>query len=113
MLGHRIPADSFAMTAPAFTHHDPSVWPDPERFDPERFADHRREDKVHRYAWHPFGGGVHKCLGMHFGGAEIKTVMHHLLTRFEWRVDPAYTCPLDYTSLPFPSDGQPVDLQPR
>lgn len=113
VLGHRIPAGTLAMTAPVFTHHCPEVWPDAQRFDPERFADERREDKVHRYAWHPFGGGVHKCMGMHFGGAEITTVMAHLLTRFEWRVDPGYTCPVDYTSLPVPADGQPVDLRRR
>ena len=61
----------------------------------------------------PFGGGVHKCLGMHFAGAEIKTVMHHLLRRFDWQVSPGYVAPLNYTSLPFPSDGQPVDLYHR
>jgi cytochrome P450 len=112
-LGHRIPRGTMVMTSPAFTHHDPSLWPDPARFDPERFAPQRREDKVHRYAWHPFGGGVHKCLGMHFAGAEITTVMAHLLRRYTWSVDPDYVCPLDYTSLPFPSDGQPVDLRPH
>ena len=113
VLGHRIPAGSLVMTAPVFTHHSAEVWHDPETFDPERFSPERREDKVHRYAWHPFGGGVHKCLGMHFGGAEVLTVMTHLLRRFEWRVDPAYVCPIDYTSLPFPSDGLPVDLLSR
>ncbi len=113
VLGHRIPAGSYVMTAPLFTHHSPEVWPDPERFDPGRFSPERREDKVHRYAWHPFGGGVHKCLGLHFGGAEVVTVMSHLLRRFEWRLDPAYTCPIDYTSLPFPSDGLPLDLRTR
>ncbi len=113
VLGMRIPAGSMCMTAPAFVHHDPALWPDPERFDPERFSDERREDKVHRAAWQPFGGGVHKCLGLHFGGAEVKTVLHQLLTRFEWSVDPAYTCPLDHHSLPFPKDGQPVDLRLR
>lgn len=113
VLGHRIPANTFSMLAPHFTHHSPEVWADPERFDPERFSPERREDKAHRYAWHPFGGGVHKCLGMHFGGAEVKTVMAHLLRRFEWRVEPGYTCPLVWTSLPYPGDGQPVDLRPR
>jgi cytochrome P450 len=113
VLGYRIPAGSFVMTAPVFTHHSPEVWRDPERFDPERFSPERREDKAHRYAWHPFGGGVHKCLGMHFGGAEVLTVMSHLLRRFTWSVDPGYVCPIDYTSLPYPSDGLPVDLAPR
>jgi cytochrome P450 len=111
VLGHRILAGSLVMTAPIFTHHSAEVWPAPERFDPERFAEGRREDKVHRYAWHPFGGGVHKCLGLHFAGAEVITVMSHLLRRFEWRVDPAYVCPIDYTSLPYPADGMPVDLK--
>uniref|UniRef100_UPI0009DB184D cytochrome P450 n=1 Tax=Rhodococcus sp. R1101 TaxID=1170698 RepID=UPI0009DB184D len=94
-------------------HHMAEYWPEPERFDPERFADHRREDKVHRYAWEPFGGGVHKCLGMHFAGAEVTAIVHQLLLRFEWYVDPGYVAPLDFTSLPFPSDGQPVDLRLR
>lgn len=111
--GHFIPAGTYAAVAPHFTHHMPQYWPEPERFDPERFAEHRREDKVHRYAWEPFGGGVHKCLGMHFAGAEIKAIMHHLLLRFDWHVDPGYVAPLNFTSLPFPSDGQPVDLRSR
>lgn len=108
--GHFVPAGTYAAVVPHFTHHMPQYWPEPERFDPERFAEHRREDKVHRYAWEPFGGGVHKCLGMHFAGAEIKAIMHHLLLRFDWHVDPKYVAPLNFTSLPFPSDGQPVDL---
>lgn len=113
VLGFTVPEGSLCMTAPIHTHHSPDVWPEPSRFDPGRFAPERREDKVHRYAWHPFGGGVHKCLGLHFGGAEVLTVMSHLLRRFEWEVPSDYACPLDYTSLPFPSDGQPVDLRLR
>ncbi|MFE5874513.1 cytochrome P450 [Rhodococcus sp. NPDC056506] len=111
--GHFVPAGTYVSVAPHFTHHMAQYWPDPERFDPERFAENRREDKVHRYAWEPFGGGVHKCLGMHFAGAEIKAIMHHLLLRFDWNVDADYVAPLDFTSLPFPSDGQPVDLRRR
>lgn len=111
--GHFVPAGTYVSVAPHFTHHMAQYWPDPERFDPERFAENRREDKVHRYAWEPFGGGVHKCLGMHFAGAEIKAIMHHLLMRFDWNVDADYVAPLDFTSLPFPSDGQPVDLRRR
>jgi len=111
--GHFVPAGTYASVAPHFTHHMAEYWPEPERFDPERFADHRREDKVHRYAWEPFGGGVHKCLGMHFAGVEVKAIVHQLLLRFEWHVDPGYLAPLDFTSLPFPSDGQPVDLRLR
>ena len=67
---------------------------------------------MHRYAWEPFGGGVHKCLGMDFAGAEVKLIVHQLLRRFDWSVDAGYGDPLNYHSLPFPADGQPVDLSP-
>lgn len=112
VLGHFIPAGTMASITPHFTHHLAEYWPDPERFDPGRFAENRREDRVHRYAWQPFGGGAHKCIGMHFSVAEVKAVMHHLLLRFDWSVDPNYRAPLDYTALPFPKDGQPIDLRP-
>ncbi|MGA8988451.1 cytochrome P450 [Aeromicrobium sp.] len=110
VLGHHIPADRLVAVMVHLSHHMEELWPEPERFDPERFAEHRREDKVHRHAWEPFGGGVHKCLGMFFAGAEVKTVMVHLLRRFTWTVDPDYRPPMNYHSLPFPKDGQPISL---
>ncbi|MGZ5410026.1 MAG: cytochrome P450, partial [Aeromicrobium sp.] len=79
----------------------------------ERFSAERREDKSHRYAWEPFGGGVHKCLGMFFAGAEVKTIMHQLLRDFTWSVDPDYRVSMNYHSLPFPDDGQPINLARR
>jgi cytochrome P450 len=110
VLGHHIPANRLIAVMPHLSHHMEELWPNPEEFDPERFADDRREDKVHRYAWEPFGGGVHKCLGMFFAGAEVTTIMHHLLRRYSWTVDPDYRAPMNYHSLPFPKDGQPVHL---
>lgn len=111
VLGHHIPKGSFVFVAPDFVHHMPELWPEPERFDPERFAEHRREDKVHRHAWIPFGAGVHKCIGMHFAGVQVKAVMHQLLLRYSWTVEPGYELPLDRTSLPTPKDGLPVRLR--
>jgi cytochrome P450 len=111
--GVRIPADTYVTVAAQFSHLMPELWTDPLAFDPERFSPERREDKSHRYAWEPFGGGVHKCLGMFFAGMEVTAVMHHLLRSYEWRVDPSYVAPLDNRSLPFPKDGQPVDLKAR
>jgi cytochrome P450 len=113
VLGMPIPAGRLTAVMVHLQHHDADLWPDPERFDPERFAEHRREDKVHRHAWEPFGGGVHKCLGMFFAGAEVKLILHHLLRRYTWSVDAGYRAPLDYYSLPFPKDGQPIDLVAR
>ena len=111
ILGVRIPADQPVAVMLHFGHHMAEYWPQPEVFDPMRFASHRREDKVHRHAWEPFGGGVHKCLGMAFAGSEVKLIVHQLLRRFDWTVDAGYRDRLNYHSLPFPSDGQPVALR--
>lgn len=110
--GVRIPEDTFVIVAAQFAHLMPTLWTDPAAFDPERFSPERREDKSHRFAWEPFGGGVHKCLGMFFAGMEVKAVMHHLLRSHEWHVDVDYVAPLNNHSLPFPSDGQPIQLAP-
>ena len=110
VLGHHIPAGRLVSIGIHLAHHMEEYWSDPERFDPERFSDERREDKSHRYAWSPFGGGVHKCIGMYFGTVEVKMILHQLLRRFEWTVDPDYVAPMNYHSLPFPKDGLPVDL---
>ena len=88
-------------------------WKDPDTFDPDRFSESRREDAWHKYAWTPFGGGVHKCIGMHFGGMEVKAIMHQLLLRNSWRVPARYETVIDYGTGPFPGDGLPIELRPR
>jgi cytochrome P450 len=108
--GYRIPADSNIMVGVQWSHLMEEHWTNPMDFDPERFSPERREDKSHRYAWEPFGGGVHKCIGLYFAGMEVKAILHRLLRNYRWTVDPGYVAPLDYHSLPFPKDGQPIDL---
>ena len=110
LLGHEVPAGVYLAVHLWGLHHMPELWPEPERFDPERFAEHRREDKVHRYAYLPFGNGVHKCIGMYFGGMEVKAAMHQLLQRYRISVAPGYRMPVDWVSLPRPKDGLPVRL---
>ncbi len=113
LLGHHVPANTLISVTPWVNHLLPEYWPEPRRFDPERFAEGRREDKVHRLAWMPFGGGVHKCIGMHFGMYEVKTLVHELVRRFEWSVPADYAVRWDPTALPVPTDGLPVALRAR
>ncbi|MGB6244851.1 cytochrome P450 [Gordonia sp. (in: high G+C Gram-positive bacteria)] len=102
------------VTVPQMTNHrDPQYFSHPDVFDPERFSPERAEDKGHRMAWMPFGGGVHKCIGLYFGQMEIKTVMHHLLRGHEWSVPADYVMPMDYSALPVPKDKLPVALRRR
>jgi len=111
LMGHFVAKDTYVSVNLYGVHHLSEYWPDPDRFDPERFADGRREDKVHRNAWMPFGHGVHKCIGMSFGGMEIKAVLHQMLLAYRWNVPAAYQLPIDWSSLPRPKDGLPVRLE--
>ncbi|MEJ2864812.1 cytochrome P450 [Actinomycetospora sp. OC33-EN07] len=112
LLGHFVPAGQLVMAAGATNHHDPAIWTAPDVFDPERFAEPRREDKAHRDAWIPFGGGVHKCLGMLFGSLEVTAILHELLRNHRITVAPGYEPRWDNTSLPVPADGLPLHLEP-
>ncbi|MEU0884159.1 cytochrome P450 [Lentzea sp. NPDC005914] len=113
VLGHPLAVGTYVQTIPQFNHHMHELWTNPLAFDPLRFSEERAEDKVHRYAWIPFGGGVHKCIGMHFAGMVVDAVMQQLLERFEWSVEAGYEVPWNRRGLPFPADGLPVRLTSR
>ena len=66
ICGHYIPTGTPIHVGIYASHRIEAFWHDPDVFDPERFAPERAEDKAHKYAWAPFGGGAHKCIGMHF-----------------------------------------------
>lgn len=110
--GHYIPAHSRVFVNSFGSHRLQNWWPNPDQFDPDRFSDTRREDKTHRAAWAPFGAGAHKCIGMHFGGMEIKTVMHKLLLKYGWSVDGHRQLPIKMTTGPIPADGLPLRIFP-
>lgn len=62
-------------------HHDPKYFPDPEKFDPERFSDENK-DKINPYSYIPFGLGPRKCIGDRFALMEIKILIVHLMQNF-------------------------------
>ncbi|WP_084524088.1 cytochrome P450 [Nocardia inohanensis] len=110
ILGHFVPKDTIVFLIPQFNHNMAEYWPDPSRFDPDRFSEERREDRVHKFAWAPFGGGAHKCIGLYFAGMEIKSILHAMLINYEWSVRPGYRAKYDFSRLPTPADGLPVRL---
>jgi cytochrome P450 len=113
LLGFYLPAETMVVTWPSMNHRLPELWTDPDKFDPDRFAEPRNEHKKHRYAFAPFGGGAHKCIGMTFGQLEVKTVMHRLLRRYRLELPhPGYRPHYDYAGMPIPMDGMPIVLRP-
>jgi cytochrome P450 len=113
LLGYYLPASTNVMLWLSANHRVPELWTEPHTFDPERFAEPRAEHKKHRYAFAPFGGGAHKCIGMTFAQLQAKIVMHRLLRAYRLElVRPGYQPRWDYSRLPVPVDGMPIVLRP-
>lgn len=107
--GHRIPANAIVTVSSLFTHYMPEYWTDPRTFDPYRFSPERAEEKRDFFQYIPFGGGAHKCLGMHFSEVQSKMFLFHLLKNFKVSKDPGMTS-YRYNNVPltFPTDGLPL-----
>lgn len=88
--GYDVPAGTMTAANPAASHRLPHIWPDPERFDPDRFSDANSAAR-HKFAYVPFGGGAHICLGLTYSFVHSKgfwaTVLrgHRLLPRDRFR----------------------------
>ncbi|MGW4523188.1 cytochrome P450 [Amycolatopsis sp. NPDC004378] len=70
-------------------HRDPAVWPDPERFDPDRFEP-AAVKKRPAQAYKPFGTGERACIGRQFALHEAVLALGMVLQRYDFDVDPAY-----------------------
>jgi cytochrome P450 len=80
LAGVKVPAEIGVQYSSWATHHLPELYPDPFRFDPDRFLP-EREAALPRGAYIPFGGGSRMCLGKRFGEYELRALAAVLLTR--------------------------------
>jgi cytochrome P450 len=79
---YHIPAGTRVIYSIYLTHRDQNYWPEPARFDPERFSLEKNQRQTpHTYI--PFGGGVRNCIGAGFGLVEAKVVLARLIQQFE------------------------------
>jgi cytochrome P450 len=109
--GFRIPRGTRVNVNPLYTHHMPQIWPEPETFDPLRFCDEAAKAR-HRYAFTPFGGGAHMCLGLRFAYLQAKCFAFHLLSNWRASLPPDYAPEWRYWPIPQPRDGLRVRLTP-
>ncbi len=85
--GYALPAGTEVTPCIYLVHRDPRVYPEPERFLPERFL----ENPPGTYTWIPFGGGVRRCLGAAYAQFEMAVVLRELIRRR--RIKPANPTP--------------------
>jgi cytochrome P450 family 135 len=79
LRGYELPVGTRVAPNIYLTHRNPAVFPEPERFLPERFLDGGADT----YSWIPFGGGTRRCLGASFAMYEMKVVIPEILRRVE------------------------------
>jgi len=77
--GYELPAGARVVPCIHLIHRDPQIYPEPDRFLPERFLD----NPPGTYTWIPFGGGVRRCLGAAFAQFEMAVVLRELVRRYE------------------------------
>ncbi|MEO3774897.1 cytochrome P450 [Micromonospora sp. B9E7] len=83
--GTRVKAGSTIILSPYVTQRLARFWDRPEVFDPERFAPDAPR-RAHRYAYYPFGGGAHQCIGQYLFQLEAPLIVATLLSRFRYRL---------------------------
>nr|XP_042905392.1 cytochrome P450 3A2 [Parasteatoda tepidariorum] len=64
-------------------HHDPELWPDPCKFDPERFSPSKR-GSIKPMSYMPFGEGPRNCIGMYYAELQVKLTVFRLFETFRF-----------------------------
>jgi len=102
--GHHFQAGSWVLISSYLTHQMPEFWPDPDRFDPERFTEEASRSR-HQYAYYPFGVGPRTCIGNHLATIEIQLILAMILQRYEFTHAPGARVEEAWHGTLFPKGG--------
>ena len=109
----RIPAGTDLLIAIATPHYLPEFFPDPERFDIERYSPERREN-VQPGVFAPFGLGHHSCLGQGFAQVQMVLTIATLLRRADIALaPPSYRLKIRHAPVPSPDRNFKIQVRPR
>ncbi len=83
--GYTVKAGKYVCASPRVSQRIAEVFPDPEKFDPDRYSEARQEDAL-PFSWIAFGGGKHKCTGNAFAMLQLKAIFSILLRRYTFEL---------------------------
>jgi cytochrome P450 len=111
VAGYRVPAGTIVGVTTHTLHRNPRYWPDPERFDPERFLGERTGDRP-RCAYLPFGAGPRLCIGAGFAQMEMTLVLAIIAQRYRLVIGPE-PVPMEPAVTLHPRGAVIAELRPR
>jgi cytochrome P450 len=110
--GTHIPAHSMLAAPIQYIQQMNAWWTDAKSFSPERFSENIAENRKHPFMWAPFGGGAHKCIGMHFADLLFKSTFAEMIRQcqFGFVRDDYYPAKLQHFPFAKPADDLPLQL---
>ena len=110
VAGWQLPEGCVVGCSILMAHFDPDVWPEPKRFDPERFLGKR----ISPYRYFPFGGGIRRCIGEAFALHEMRVVLATLLAERQPRLVRGHRYATKRRNLTLsPTGGMPLTFARR
>src|SRR5580692_5496994 len=110
--GITVPGGAYVNYCSWASHHLGDVFPEPERFRPERFSAQERGG-IPKGAYIPFGGGSRTCIGMRFGQLEVRTIATLILSRFSLELREGFELGIRQMPTISPAEGLPVVVRER
>lgn len=109
---HFIPKGAQVVSVQYLTHRDARYWPEPDKFDPDRWLPGNSAGR-HKFSYFPFGGGKRLCIGEGFAWMEGVLCIATLAKRWTFQLDPGHTVELDPHITLRPKGGMPVTVTAR
>ena len=99
MNGYRVEAGSLVAVGIYALHHDPTLWPNPMDFDPDRFSPENVKARD-RWQFLPFLGGGRPCIGEHFARLETTLALATIVRAMKVRsIDQDFACEVPFTTV--------------
>jgi cytochrome P450 len=111
---YELPADTNVLISQLIMHKDARYFPEPQRFDPDRWsASDPRGASLPRFAYFPFGGGPRVCIGAGFAMMEAVLLLATIAQQFRIQIAPGQLVSMQPSVTLRPRNGIPVTLQRR
>lgn len=110
--GYNIPANAHIIMSQYVMHRDPRYFPNPHRFEPERWAPEQQASRP-QFSYFPFGGGPRRCIGESFAWMEGVLVIATLAQRWKMRLVPGHRVKLQPSITLRPKYGMQMIIERR